>query len=65
MRPPRRYSSSDLLIAAHLALGDRQRDLDRDQGVLWWKIEYQVDGGNDTTTWQVDIQGNPVHLLVP
>ena len=34
-------------------------------GAGWWKIEYTVDGGNDTTTWQVDIQGNPVHLLVP
>ena len=34
-------------------------------GPGWWKIEYQVAGGNDTTSWQVDIQGNPVHLLVP
>ena len=34
-------------------------------GAGWWKIEYTVAGGNDTTTWQVDIQGNPVHLLVP
>ena len=29
----------------------------------WWKIEYQVSGGNDTTTWQVGIRGNPVHLI--
>ena len=34
-------------------------------GAGWWKIEYTVGGGNDTTTWQVDIRGNPVHLLVP
>ncbi len=34
-------------------------------GAGWWQIEYTVAGGNDTTTWQVDIQGNPVHLLVP
>jgi hypothetical protein len=34
-------------------------------GAGWWKIEYWVGGGNDTTTWQVDIRGNPVHLLVP
>ena len=34
-------------------------------GAGWWKIEYTVNGGDDTTTWQVDIQGNPVHLLVP
>jgi len=31
----------------------------------WWKIEYQVSGGNDTTTWQVGIRGSPVHLIVP
>ena len=31
----------------------------------WWKIEYQVSGGNDTTTWQVAIRGSPVHLVVP
>ena len=31
----------------------------------WWKIEYDVTGGNDTTTWRTQILGNPVHLLVP
>jgi hypothetical protein len=31
----------------------------------WWKIQYSVGGGNDTTTWQVNILGNPVHLVVP
>lgn len=31
----------------------------------WWKIEYTVSGGNDTTTWMVNLRGNPVHLLVP
>jgi Putative Flp pilus-assembly TadE/G-like len=31
----------------------------------WWKIEYQVAGGNDTTTWEVNVLGNPVHLVVP
>lgn len=34
-------------------------------GAGWWKIEYTVTGGNDTTTWQVSIRGNPVHLVVP
>jgi hypothetical protein len=29
----------------------------------WWKIEYEVAGGNDTTTWQVAIRGSPVHLV--
>ena len=31
----------------------------------WWQIEYNVVGGNDTTTWQVSVIGNPVHLIVP
>ena len=31
----------------------------------WWKVEYDVRAGNDTTTWQVSIRGNPVHLVVP
>ena len=31
----------------------------------WWQIEYNVVGGNDTTTWQVSVIGNPVHLVVP
>jgi hypothetical protein len=31
----------------------------------WWKIEYEVGAANDTTTWQVSIRGNPVHLVVP
>lgn len=32
----------------------------------WWKIEYQVtSNGNDTAVWEVNIRGNPVHLIVP
>ena len=31
----------------------------------WWKIQYNVAGGNDTTTWQVNLRGNPVHLVLP
>jgi hypothetical protein len=35
----------------------------------WWKIRYTMGAGSgystDLTTWQVDIRGNPVHLLVP
>ena len=31
----------------------------------WWKIEYQMSQANDTTTWEVSIKGNPVHLIVP
>ncbi len=31
----------------------------------WWKIQYDVVGGNDTTTWEVNIRGNPVRLVVP
>jgi hypothetical protein len=31
----------------------------------WWKIQYDVAQANDTTTWQVTIRGNPVHLVIP
>jgi Flp pilus assembly protein TadG len=31
----------------------------------WWLIEYQLSNGNDTTTWSVNIRGNPVHLVIP
>jgi hypothetical protein len=31
----------------------------------WWLVEYDVRAGNDTTTWEVGIRGNPVHLVVP
>jgi hypothetical protein len=29
----------------------------------WWKIRYTVSKGGDTTTWEVSIRGNPVHLV--
>ena len=32
----------------------------------WCKIEYSItSAGNDTTTWEVNIRGNPVHLVIP
>ena len=31
----------------------------------WWKVEYTVGGGSDLTTWEVNVLGNPVHLVVP
>ncbi len=38
-------------------------DVTNEQG--WWRVEYNVSGGNDTTTWAVSIRGNPVHLVLP
>ncbi len=38
-------------------------DATTEQG--WWRVEYNVTGGNDTTTWGVSIRGNPVHLVLP
>ncbi len=49
---PTTYGSTGLLPAGETQSG-------------WWKIEYQVGGGNDTTTWEVNVLGNPVHLVVP
>jgi putative Flp pilus-assembly TadE/G-like protein len=35
-------------------------------GPGWWKIEYNTAGtGQDITTWEVNIRGNPVHLITP
>ena len=37
-------------------------------GILggWWKIRYTYSSAtSDTTTWQVSIRGNPVHLVLP
>lgn len=35
-------------------------------GPGWWKIEYATTGtGQDVTTWEVNIRGNPVHLVTP
>ena len=36
----------------------------------WWKIRYTMGGSAsssafDLTTWQVQIRGNPVHLVLP
>ena len=31
----------------------------------WWQVEYNVSSGNDTTTWQVQVRGKPVHLTMP
>ena len=31
----------------------------------WWKVRYTVNSGNDTTTWEVNLLGNPVHLVIP
>jgi hypothetical protein len=29
----------------------------------WWQVQYNVTGGNDTTTWEVNVNGQPVHLV--
>jgi len=35
-------------------------------GPGWWKIEYATLGtGADVTTWEVNVRGNPVHLITP
>jgi hypothetical protein len=35
-------------------------------GPGWWKIEYNTLGtGQDVTTWEVNVRGNPVHLITP
>jgi len=31
----------------------------------WWQVAYNINAANDTTTWQVSVKGNPVHLILP
>ena len=36
----------------------------------WWKIRYIMSGvatefSTDLTTWQVQVKGSPVHLVIP
>lgn len=51
---PTTYGVGDTLIPA----GETQAG--------WWKIQYAISAsGNDTTTWEVNIRGNPVHLVAP
>jgi hypothetical protein len=49
-----------VLITLPTTYGDASHPL---ANTGWWKIKYIVNGANDTTTWQVSINGNPVHLI--
>jgi Flp pilus assembly protein TadG len=49
-------------LPATYAIGDLDPNNIGEQG--WWRIEYQTSAANDTTTWQVELIGNPVHLVV-
>ncbi|HEY7522706.1 MAG TPA: pilus assembly protein TadG-related protein [Candidatus Limnocylindrales bacterium] len=49
---PLNYASTDLTPVGETEPG-------------WWKIEYETNQSNDTTTWEVGITGNPVHLVLP
>jgi putative Flp pilus-assembly TadE/G-like protein len=48
---PSNYGATDLTPAGETEPG-------------WWKIEYETNQSNDTTTWEVGIGGNPVHLVL-
>ena len=71
----RRAQRRDLLRAAagSTAAGSRSRSRSRStytaQQSGWWKIRYNMTGtgttATDITTWQVQIRGNPVHLILP
>jgi hypothetical protein len=49
-----------ILVTLPTTYGDSAHPLTQNG---WWKIKYTVAGANDTTTWQVSILGNPVHLI--
>ncbi len=50
-------------LDANYGVGGLQPSGETESG--WWKIRYTVTSGNDTTTWEVSIRGNPVRLVVP
>lgn len=50
-------------VTMDISLGSTYPKNPPDNG--WWQIQYLVGNGNDTTTWQVNILGNPVHLINP
>lgn len=60
------FDNSVVTISVSLPLaygsGGLRPSPEREDG--WWKIEYQVGAANDTTTWEVSIVENPVHLVV-
>jgi hypothetical protein len=53
----------DVPLAANYGIGGLTPAGEIEDG--WWKIRYTVNDGNDTTTWEVTIRGNPVRLVVP
>ena len=62
---PARFNNRILTINVSLPTdyGDSSLDPDGLGEEGWWKVEYDVRAGNDTTTWEVRLIGNPVHLV--
>ena len=55
-------SFNDTWIEITIPLGNTYGDNGLWQGG-WWQVQYNVTAGNDTTTWSVNVMGNPVHLV--
>jgi Flp pilus assembly protein TadG len=49
-----------IMVTLPTTYGDASHPLSQNG---WWKIKYTVSNASDTTTWQVSILGNPVHLI--
>jgi len=53
----------DIKIPIHLPTGQTYASMVNAFGG-YWKVLYDIGGsGADTTTWQVTVNGSPVHLL--
>ena len=57
-----RILTIQIVLPPNYGVGGLDPDGIGEQG--WWKVEYEVHAGNDTTTWEVKLTGNPVHLVL-
>jgi Flp pilus assembly protein TadG len=60
------YNNNWVTISAQIPVTYTAPTPPGEPGPGWWKIEYGTLGtGQDITTWEVNIRGNPVHLVIP
>ncbi len=60
------YNNQWVTLTVNIPTGYTAPTPPGEPGAGWWKIKYITTGkGQDVTTWEVNIRGNPVHLVIP